>query len=477
MDETRDVSMHPLDYLLVLRRRLRWFVWPAVLCLVIGLLVTFLLPAKYRSSVTVAITGGTVTPDLAHPIDREERIRAFGQHLLDPALLKKVALVEHLTAAPPTESDILALRQRVQIALGDPVPGAEPGQTDVYVISYSDGTADRARRIAQRLADTFVDETSKLRQVRLEDTSEFLAARLRETQENLDRVDQKLTAAKAKNMGRLPEQTAANLQMLSTLRQQLDSTATQLRGEQDRLRMTEQQIAMFAQDANDLAPNQTPTTPQQRVIDLQRRLAEARARYKDNYPDVQDLKDELARAQKDAAAARALPPDEQANVLKQNPSYRALMAERDQTKLHIRDLDRTTGQINGQIRSYEARLEGAPMIEQEIQSLQQDRNIVMKQVEDLSGRLQNARLNEDVERKRGSEHFRVLYPATLPLTPYEPNRARLLLMTLGAALFLGIGSAVGREYLDQSIHDARTLQNEFDVPVLGEIPHIDDRAA
>ncbi len=156
MDEIRETRMHPLDYLLILRRRLRWVVWPAAIVLVVGLLVTFLLPAKYRSSVTVASTGGTVSADLAHPLDRDERIRAFQQHLLEPSLLTQVAVTEHLTPARPTAADILALKQRVQIAAGDPVPGAEPGQTDTYVISYSDGTADRARRVAQRIADSFV---------------------------------------------------------------------------------------------------------------------------------------------------------------------------------------------------------------------------------------------------------------------------------------------------------------------------------
>jgi len=36
---------------------------------------------------------------------------------------------------------------------------------------------------------------------------------------------------------------------------------------------------------------------------------------------------------------------------------------------------------------------------------------------------------------------------------------------------LGGGLALGREYLDRSIHDTRAL-NDIDVPVLGEIPRI-----
>jgi capsular polysaccharide biosynthesis protein len=44
-------------------------------------------------------------------------------------------------------------------------------------------------------------------------------------------------------------------------------------------------------------------------------------------------------------------------------------------------------------------------------------------------------------------------------------------MTLLLGFVVGGGLALGREYLDRSIHDARAL-NDLDLPVLGEIPRI-----
>ena len=41
-----------------------------------------------------------------------------------------------------------------------------------------------------------------------------------------------------------------------------------------------------------------------------------------------------------------------------------------------------------------------------------------------------------------------------------------MLMALASGLVLGGGVAFGREFLDRSVHDARGLQNEFEVPVL-----------
>ena len=35
------------------------------------------------------------------------------------------------------------------------------------------------------------------------------------------------------------------------------------------------------------------------------------------------------------------------------------------------------------------------------------------------------------------------------------------------------GLAFGREYLDRSVHDARGLRDEFELPVLAEIPRIE----
>jgi capsular polysaccharide biosynthesis protein len=48
-----------------------------------------------------------------------------------------------------------------------------------------------------------------------------------------------------------------------------------------------------------------------------------------------------------------------------------------------------------------------------------------------------------------------------------------MLMSLAAGLVLGAAGVGGREYLDRSVHDARGLRAEFELPVLAEIPRIE----
>src|SRR5437868_8657804 len=92
-----------------------------------------------------------------------------------------------------------------------------------------------------------------------------------------------LRKAKEAYMGRLPEQTPANLQTLSGLRQQLEANATALRSEQDRLSMVERQLEGLKQGSSDVVfvprGNEAALPPENRVVTLQRELAAARAVY------------------------------------------------------------------------------------------------------------------------------------------------------------------------------------------------------
>jgi capsular polysaccharide biosynthesis protein len=45
-------------------------------------------------------------------------------------------------------------------------------------------------------------------------------------------------------------------------------------------------------------------------------------------------------------------------------------------------------------------------------------------------------------------------------------------MAIAMGIVVGAAMALGREFMDRSVHDVRALQNEFEVPVLGEIPKI-----
>ena len=228
------------------------------------------------------------------------------------------------------------------ITVPEPVAATnEPRHLDTFVISYVDADPERTQRVANRLANVFVEESSKMREQRAEHTSSFIASQLSASQQRLADLEGRLRHAKESHIGQLPEQTQANLQTLSGLRQQIDANATSLRGEQDRLSMIERQIEGMKQGASDvfIAPHATgpatDTSPQARVLALQRELAAARLSYTDKHPEVIRLVEELATARKEAAADHERPASDRVAQLQADPGYRQLASDREMSRLRI----------------------------------------------------------------------------------------------------------------------------------------------
>jgi polysaccharide chain length determinant protein (PEP-CTERM system associated) len=477
MEEAR---FHPLDYLSVVRRRKWWFIVPALAALLVGAALALLLPKQYLSTATVGIAAPTVTADVAKPatLDWDERIRALSQQLLSRQVLARVVRAEGLDAGDAgLDGAIGRLRAGIQpVTFPTPVAPSPNGQQrlDLFYVSYVDRSPEAAQRITNRLAEAFVDETSRTRAARAEDTTVFLDAQLREAQARLNDTEARLREAKQANMGRLPEQTSANLQSLNGLRQQLESTNIALRGEQDRLSMIERQIEAMQQGAEalPLLRGDVPSTPQVRVQTLEGQLAQARMAYTEKHPEVVRLHEELKAAQAEAAAERTRPAEDRLAYLKNDPAYRQLLADRENGRLRVRELQRAESQARAQIGLYQTRVESAPMVEQQMLALQREYDLQKAQYADLVARRDAARMTESLERRQAGEQFRVFAPASWPGSPYKPDRLRIFLMALMAGGFLGGLGVVGREFLDRSVHDSVTLAREYELPVLGEIPRI-----
>jgi len=490
-----DPRFDPLDYVSVFNRRKWYFIVPVGLSIVIGLLLVWKLPRTYQATATVAVSAARLTPNLvggaAVDMDREERMHAVSQQLLSRQVLERTVRLEHLDRDGKIESAISSMRAGIQVSMPDSItPGAALSSTtptnqlspdqkaalDSYIVTYVDDTPEDAQRILNRLVTVFVEENGKSREVRALDTSAFISTELQASENRLKALEERLRQTKEAYMGRLPEQTNANLQMVAALQRQLETNSTSLRGEQDRLSMIEHQLEGMQQDADTsaYAAKGTPgETAQMHVQSLRRQLGDALLIFTPKHPEVVRLKEELATAEKAEAAERARPASDRASVLYANPEYRSLIKDRDATKMRISELQRQTTQVNAAIASYSARVDQAPRVEQQMVSLQREYDLERAAFTDLTQKKQAALLAEELQRKQGGEQFAVLVPANLPDEPFKPKPMRVMLMALAAGLVLGGAGVVGREYLDRSVHDARGLRDEFELPVLAEIPRIE----
>jgi hypothetical protein len=90
-------SVHPLDYLSVVRRRKWWFIVPLVICLLVGTALALFLPRTYYSHAEIGVAAASLSPELlkgVQSLDPAERQRAISQQLLSPAVLERVVREE-----------------------------------------------------------------------------------------------------------------------------------------------------------------------------------------------------------------------------------------------------------------------------------------------------------------------------------------------------------------------------------------------
>jgi polysaccharide chain length determinant protein (PEP-CTERM system associated) len=479
-------SFHPLDYLSVVNRRKWWFVVPLLVALAVGAAAVAVWPKKYLSKAAIGIQSPTLSADLLRGVsamDTTERQRAVQQLLLSPTVLDRVIRDEKIGRSKPADEAAGALRVNLATNIEVPPPiglNGRPDPTrgiDMFYIGYTDNDPARAQRIVNRVASVFVEENSKVQTNRAENSADVLEQQLAASQARLTDLENRLRTKKQAYIGRLPEQIASNVQMVNGARSQLEMISMQIRAEQDHLNLVESQLDQMRQGvgvegmtASGIAAS---LSGQKRIDDLESQLAADRALgYTDKHPDIDRLQREIKQARTDLAASKLTQPSNREETLKADPMYRQKLQERDTSRLHLRELQAGSSSAQRQIGEYQNRVESAPVVEQELTSVDREYTLEKVRYTDLNTRFSTARMAEDLARKQGGERFSVLYAATLPDSPIEPQPLKIMALALVAGLVLGAGAALGREFLDRSVHDSRDLENEFDVPVLGEIPRI-----
>jgi polysaccharide chain length determinant protein (PEP-CTERM system associated) len=472
-------SVHPLDYVAVLRRRKWWLIAPFVVCIIGGAALLMFLPREYKSQAEIGIADPTLSPELLkgmQSLDMRERQRAISQQLLSRTVLERVVREERISPNREVEDTAARLRARVEenIEVPNPIGRSGPKEgIESFRLGYVDSSPERAQRIANRLATVFVEENSKTKTQRAENTSEVLGQQLRDSQEKLNRIAEQLRSKKELYMGRLPAQANANVAMLNGRVQQLESISMSLRGDTERLSQVESTLQMMEQGIGTSGGAQAIMASQSRLNTLQQELTQARALgYTDIHPEIIRIKGEIAEADKDLTSARKQSPDNRQELLKVDPIYRAKKEERDALEIRIKQLRTAEAQARAQIAAYQTKVDTAPMVEQDLSPLEQEQELEKARFNSLTAKHQDALLNEDITRKQGGERFVILMPAFLPTKASSPNFLKVMAMAIALGFVLGCAAVVGREFMDRSVHDARALQSEFAVPVLGEIPRI-----
>jgi polysaccharide biosynthesis transport protein len=482
MDETQ--SRPPLEAVLTVWRRRKWVAILAFLApLVAGVSLVVFPPNIYRSAATVLaerqqVPEFFVRATVTSAIDT--RIQAISQEVLSRArlgaLINQFNLYPDLRQRVPLDRLVEQMRRDIKLELKSMELKGLREATVAFTITYQGGDPDTVSRITNTLASFYNEENLKARGIQATSTTEFLKVQLGETKKRLDEQEQRVSEFKRRHLGELPQQMDTNLATLEHLNAQLrQNTDSQIRTNERR-----QTLSSQLAEAEDSLMGGQPGSPElreaARLAQRKEDLARLRTQFNDNYPDVILLAAEIAALERALEAAKSRM-QESTDAAKPTatpvtPYVLRLKEGLSEVQTELKILKTEEGRLREAIASYQARVENVPRREQAFIELSRDYQSTRQLYDSLMKRHEEAQLAENMEQTQKGEQFRVIDPAVPSPQPAAPNRARLLMMAVGAAIGLAVGAVLLAEQLDTSFHTLDDLRAFSKAPVLVSIPRI-----
>jgi len=437
--------------------------------------ISYRLPNVYTSETLILVDPQKVPDSYVKPTvtgDVRDRLGTLSQQILSATRLQTVIdsfnLYSEEKEKLAREEIISRMRKDIGVSLVSDF-GAGQG-LEAFKISYSGKDPRTVAEVTNELASLFIEENLKAREQQATGTSDFLENQLEETKKELEEQEAKLRDFKLKHIGEMPDQQTATLGIYGQLQ-------SQLRSEEEALGRAEQQRSylqsLMAQSAAPVVdldpPNRASSTPSS---SLEAKLSALLSRYGENYPDVQRLKDEIAKSKAQVAAQPAPEPDSTPTSTSTpvvNPILKSQLSAVDaEIAKHKAEQERLTQLVSG----YRAKLEAVPLREQEVADLERDYDISKEHYGQLLDKKLSADTAAQLEVRQKGEKFTILDPAQVAEKPSSPNRMLIDVAGVLVGLALGLSSTFVMDFFGMSITSVAQLNSAADIPVLGVVPII-----
>ena len=219
---------------------------------------------------------------------------------------------------------------------------------------------------------------------------------------------------------------------------------------------------------------------------MRTKLADLSSRYTDRYPEVQSVKDQIAKTEKrrdDLAAelknkgnGTQLPTTHSAARDGADASQSApalqLQGQLQANQSEIANREQSIAGLKARINDYQARLNEEPAVEQQLADLTRGYDQSKTDYDSLLKKRNDSEMATSMEQMQQGERFTMLDPPSLPLKPDFPNRLKFCGIGLGVGLALGLVVAGGFEALDDRMYSEKEIKTLLPVAILSEVPEI-----
>ncbi|MGD0800038.1 MAG: Wzz/FepE/Etk N-terminal domain-containing protein [Terracidiphilus sp.] len=479
----RELTMQ--DYVEMLKRRLVLVLTSAVILLGIGLGISYTLPPEYVSKTFVLIEQQKVSEDYVKPVVNEDlgaRLASMREQILSRSRIEPIIERFDLYGGNKYTMDDRVDMTRKAIGI-DPIP-AGPSSRGMpgFNITFKARDAHTAQQVCGEITSLFISANLSAREESAEGTTEFLKQQLADSKRDLDEQEAKLADFERKNIGKLPDQEAGNLNTLQALSNQLDATTQSVNRMQQDETMLEAMVAQQAPESTqaDPAKGTSEDSLDTQLKDAINKQKELEALYTPDHPDiikikrrVANLRAEIARDQAESANVEPTKTDQSATNSHDSPQLRQLKTQLRTQKQSLEAARLEQARLEKQVRAYEARIEASPLIEEEYKQVTRDHETALQFYHTLLAKMNDSSMATALEHRQQGEQFHVMDAPNLPDTPTFPSHTKFAAGGLAAGLGLGLLIALLLEYRDRSLRNESDIWAFTKLPTLAVVSYID----
>ena len=525
-----------LAYFEAFSRRSRHFWISLMLGLAAVLGLTFGLPSYYKSTATILIEQQEIPNDMVRTTISsfaDQRLQMTQQRVMTRdnllALIGKYDLYPDDREDMPTEDLLELLGNRIDMSFVtgqfiDPRRGVPTEATIAFEIGFTDRSAEKAFKVANELFTLYHEENLRNRAQLVEETSSFLEIEAEKLDQRVRELEAEVAAFKERHVGELPELLSVNWQLYERTDAELQEISRTRRRLEDQVIYLESELAgMSPYDQIVSESGARILSPADRLAALQSELAQMRARYSPEHPDLQRIRSDIAGLEEEVDTrdrTRSLyqqlellrsqlagirerysedHPDvvllrtQIASLLKTlgdkvddsrieidptNPSYIQVQTRLESIRLELNSLDEQERAAKRKRTDLETRISNTPGVERTFSELAREYRNAAQKFTEVHAKQLEAELAESLEKDRKGEKFTLIDPPRVAEKPVSPNRLLIFFLGLVLSFGLSIGIVALAESLDDRVYGKSAVAQLLGVAPMAAIPVIvtrDDR--
>jgi polysaccharide chain length determinant protein (PEP-CTERM system associated) len=464
--------------------RYRWVaLWVSWCTAFVLWVLVFVIPNTYEASARIFVDTRTTLSQATQGIslgeDIDSQIERVRQALAGLPELTRVAaqtgLLEAARTPPEKQQALEKLRDNLDIGEDESRDG-----TAVFTITYRNASRKKSLEVVDRLLQTFITGTLGGRRLGSEEAQQFLVSRIADYAHRLGTAEQRLADFKRQHVGLMPGEQGDYFTRLQNESEALanarDRLAVAVRKRDELLKQLQTGEAYIQASPGGVpasAMTAGVTDTQMQIQRTQQRLDDLLLRFTPKYPDVAALRQTLqelqARKQAEMAAARQGDPAAAAQLgLSANPVYQKIQEEFNREQVAIASIRQDISDRSTRVERLRAKVDLAPEVEAQLTKLTRDYDVTRAEYNALLVRLDQARLGQQAV-ATGIVKFQVVSPPFASYRPVAPQRGRLVVACLIAALATGLGCAYALYLLRPVFVSTRQLATVTGLQVLGAV--------